>query len=159
MTASEDFQGHVDVLNRSVNLGYWFSLELYNALSTLVPDDSGDRTTLEGRVTGSSLLTADEQTETLGLITDYTDVVPTDGRDFVPAYYSNTREVVRSFVLLCTAYHDGTQTTIENLYLENVVDERYLMSDEDEYKIAARLVPFINAATDEIKTELDIVNT
>lgn len=160
MTALQDFQVGVIFLEKSVNIGYWFSVKLHQLLSVLVPDDGTDKTTYETRVSSSTLLTAAEKTECQQVIDDHNVFIQREGRDYIPSYYGNTRELFRKFALLCSGYYvdSASHPNIEELYNTFVADESYLMSDEEEYKLNALLLEKLKAAQVELVTEIYTVH-
>lgn len=160
MTAVEDFQTSVVFLEGAVNLGYWFVLELFKMRSFLVPDDGTDKTTLQTRVSTSTLLTSEEQTECLALIDDAEVFNQREGRDVVPMYYMSVQRIVRQITLLMSAYYENSvdHPNIEEIYNTFVASNDYLLADEDEYKIPALLFEKVKAAEAELVTEIDEVN-
>ena len=160
MTAAEDFQAHLDYLSDATNLGYWFIAETFNALSTLIPNDPIDLATYQTRINNSTLLTTEEKAEALTAVNFYETAPVRYLRKFLPSYYGNARELIRTFALLCAGYYENSNDhpNIENLYNIYVATEEYLMSDEDEYKIPQFLNVNLNLAKDELIAEINEVN-
>lgn len=160
MTASEDFSAHLETMRGATNLGYWFYTETYQALATLIPNDSIDFTTYQTRINNSTLLSTEEKAEAIAATNFYESQPIRYLRKFLPSYYGNTRELVRTFALLISGYYQDSPShpNIEAIYNTYVASEGYLLSDEEEYKIPEYLNRLLSAAEAELIVEIDEVN-
>lgn len=145
-------------LKGAVSLGLIFQHYLQKAIFDMVSNPAN----VKAKVAGSSLTAAQKDLLTNVLIDEYSSYKEYLGVQAVPTYYMNTAKILKDFAAIAQlAATLGTADADLNNFLAQYTDstQKYMMSDEDEYKIAAEFMRLYLKAEVALAAKVDLMNS
>ena len=145
-----------DNLLQATNLGWVFAYNLYEAIHDFIDTPAN----VLAKVAASSLTPVEQEYLTEEVIPKYSEFDVHEGNHYVPTYYGNISVLLGEFGILAKLAEEGTPSPALKTLADQYSDEtgKYLMSDEDEYKIAAEFMRLYLPAEADLAAAIDVLN-